>query len=556
MNKFFKYIVCAAVAIVMSMGLNSCVKDLDVEPIDPSLQNDVTAEQLFNKCYSVFATSGNNGGDDNVDVAGLDGGFQHKFRQMWNSNELTTDEAICGWGDEGISSYCHNSYDASHPMLRGYYYGLCIGITFCNQYLEVFNDYDATMSAEIRFLRAFQFYLLTDAFGNIPFTTKISGDNPEQYSRAQACEFIESELKDIIGEGSGSQVLSDPMPKNYGQEGFGRVDKAAAWMLLARLYLNSQVYTGTPRWAEARDYAKKVMDSSYKLFTNDYEGVGIDGVTRKFSAYQMLFMGDNGTNGAMVEAVFPVIQYGTRTTSWGGSNFLICSTFDGDMHPYPYDATEVNGLYNNSTWGGNRARPELIKKFFSDIEAPEGHAYDVAAAAGDDRALFETEGRHLNVENESDFKYGYATAKFTNFKCDGSKGSDITFADAQLMYMRAAEAYLTYAEAVTRLAGSGAAPADAVDAINKVRERAHATKKASYSLNDILDEWSREFYFEGRRRVDLIRFGKFGGTTDYKWQWKGGAYAGRDFEAYRNVFAIPNDDILANHNLKQNEGYK
>ena len=556
MNKFFKYIVCAAVAIVMSMGLNSCVKDLDVEPIDPSLQNDVTAEQLFNKCYSVFATSGNNGGDDNVDVAGLDGGFQHKFRQMWNSNELTTDEAICGWGDEGISSYCHNSYDASHPMLRGYYYGLCIGITFCNQYLEVFNDYDATMSAEIRFLRAFQFYLLTDAFGNIPFTTKISGDNPEQYSRAQVCEFIESELKDIIGEGSGSQVLSDPMPKNYGQEGFGRVDKAAAWMLLARLYLNSQVYTGTPRWAEARDYAKKVMDSSYKLFTNDYEGVGIDGVTRKFSAYQMLFMGDNGTNGAMVEAVFPVIQYGTRTTSWGGSNFLICSTFDGDMHPYPYDATEVNGLYNNSTWGGNRARPERIKKFFSDIEAPEGHAYDVAAAAGDDRALFETEGRHLNVENESDFKYGYATAKFTNFKCDGSKGSDITFADAQLMYMRAAEAYLTYAEAVTRLAGSGAAPADAVDAINKVRERAHATKKASYSLNDILDEWSREFYFEGRRRVDLIRFGKFGGTTDYKWQWKGGAYAGRDFEAYRNVFAIPNDDILANHNLKQNEGYK
>ena len=556
MNKYFKYIVCAAVAVLLGMGLNSCVKDLDVEPIDPSLQNDVTPEQLFNKCYSVFATSGNDGGDGNVDVDGLDGGFQHKFRQMWNSNELTTDEAICGWGDEGISSYCHNSYDASHPMLRGYYYGLCIGITFCNQYLEVFNDYDATMSAEIRFLRAFQFYLLTDAFGNIPFTTKISGDNPEQYSRAQVCEFIESELKDIIGEGSGSQVLSDPMPKNYGQEGFGRVDKAAAWMLLARLYLNSQVYTGTPRWAEARDYAKKVMDSSYKLFTNDYEGVGIDGVTRKFSAYQMLFMGDNGTNGAMVEAVFPVIQYGTRTTSWGGSNFLICSTFDGDMHPYPYDATEVNGLYNNSTWGGNRARPELIKKFFSDIEAPEGHAYDVAAAAGDDRALFETEGRHLNVENESDFKYGYATAKFTNFKCDGSKGSDITFADAQLMYMRAAEAYLTYAEAVTRLAGSGAAPADAVDAINKVRERAHATKKASYSLNDILDEWSREFYFEGRRRVDLIRFGKFGGTTDYKWQWKGGAYAGRDFEAYRNVFAIPNDDILANPNLKQNEGYK
>ena len=298
------------------------------------------------------------------------------------------------------------------------------------------------------------------------------------------------------------------------------------------------------------------MDSSYKLFTGDYEGTGGDGVERHFTAYQMLFMGDNGTNGAMVEAVFPVIQMGTRTTSWGGTNFLICSTFDGDMHPYPYDDSEVNGLYNNNTWGGNRCRPELIKKFFSDIEAPEGHAYDVAAAAGDDRALFETEGRHLNVENESGFKYGYAVAKFTNFKCDGSKGSDNTFADSQLMYMRAAEAYLTYAEAVTRLAGSGAAPADAVSALNAIRARAHAATKASYSLNDILDEWSREFYFEGRRRVDLIRFGQFGGNADYKWQWKGGAYAGRNFEAYRNVFAIPTDDLIANPNLKQNEGYK
>ncbi len=556
MNKYFKYIVCAAVALLMGMGLNSCVKDLDVDPIDPALQNDVTPEQLFNKCYSVFATSGNDGGDSNVDVAGLDGGFQHKFRQMWNSNELTTDEAICGWGDEGIASYCHNSYSASHPMLRGYYYGLCIGITICNHYLEEFADYDATMTAEVRFLRAFHFYLLMDAFGNIPFTTRVSVDNPEQYSRAQVYEFIESELKDIIGEGSGNQVLSDPMPKKYGQQGYGRVDKAAAWMLLARLYLNAEVYTGTPQWAAARDYAKKVMDSPYKLFTTGYDAVGIDGKERKFTAYQMLFMGDNGTNGATVEAVFPVIQDGMRTTSYGGTNFLIASTFDADMHPYPYDASETNGLYNNNAWSGNRCRPELIKKFFGDMTVPEGHAYDVVVAARDDRALFETEGRFLNVEDESNFKYGYATAKFTNFKCDGSKGSDNTFPDSHLFYMRAAEAYLTYAEAVTRLAGSGAAPADALRAINDVRERAHATPLTSCSLNNILDEWSREFYFEGRRRVDLIRYGKFGGNTDYKWQWKGGAYAGRDFEAYRNVFAIPYDDILANPNLKQNEGYK
>ena len=550
MNKFFKYIMCAAVLLMLS-GLSSCINDLDVEPIDPSLQSDVTPEQLFNKCYSVFATSGNNGGDDNVDVDGLDGGFQHKYRQMWNSNELTTDEAICGWGDEGIPSYCHNTYDASHPMLRGYYYGLCIGITFCNQYLQVFSDYNPTMTAEVRFLRAFQFYLLTDAFGNIPFATTISGDNPEQYTRAQVCEFIEKELKAITGEDASDNatVLNDPKPKKYGEAGYGRVDKAAAWMLLSRIYLNSEVYTGTPRWQEAADYAKKVMDSAYKLHT-----VGYDANGRQFTAYQMLFMGDNSKTDAAYEAVFPVIQNGTRTTSWGGTDFLICSTADADMHPNRYDETEVNGLYNNSAWSGNRARPELVRLFFPNDDAPSGHAYDLAEIAEDDRALFETEGRYLNVDDESNFKYGYAVAKFNNFMCDGSKGSDITFPDTHLFYMRVAEAYLTYAEALTRMNGD-VAPAEAVAAINAIRGRAHALQRNRYTLDQILDEWGREFYFEGRRRVDLIRFNKFGGDTGYEWQWKGGVYAGRDFEEFRNVFAIPTDDLIANSKLTQNPGY-
>lgn len=553
MKKFFNYIQFAVAAMLMAGGLSSCINDLDVEPIDPSLQSDVGVEQMFNKCYSVFATSGNNGGDDNVDVDGLDGGFQHKYRQMWNSNELTSDEAICGWGDTGIPEYCHNTYDASHPMLRGYYYGLCIGITFCNQYMEKFADYDATMTAEIRFLRAFQYYLLTDAFGNIPFSTIISGDDPEQKPRAEVCEFIESELLDIVGDGTGDNILNDPAPKKYGQTGYGRIDKAAAWMLLARLYLNWQVYTGTPRWEDAARYAKKVMDSSYQLHTKGYSGEGIDGIYREYTAYQMLFMGDNGVTDAAYEALFPVIQDGLRTTSWGGTNFLMCSTVDADVHPNLYDASEVNGLYSNNTWGGNRARPELIRMFFPNDDAPEAHAYEVCVAAGDDRALFETQGRKLNVESESDFTNGYAIAKFNNFKCDGSKGSSITFADSHLFYMRKAEAYLTYAEALTRL---GQQPDEAREAVNILRRRAHASELRSLSLDQILAEWAREFYFEGRRRVDLIRFGKFGGyNVDYQWQWKGGAYEGRNFSADRNVFAIPTDDLIANPKLTQNPGY-
>ena len=74
-------------------------------------------------------------------------------------------------------------------------------------------------------------------------------------------------------------------------------------------------------------------------------------------------------------------------------------------------------------------------------------------------------------------------------------------------------------------------------------------------MNDICDEWCREFAFEGRRRIDLIRFGKFGGNTDYVWDWKGGTKEGTNFDAYRNLYPIPTKERVANPNLEQNFGY-
>ena len=548
MNKYIKHIVPAAL-LLFAAGTTSCVNDLDVTPINPNLvtADSIMPEQLFNKCYACIGVAGNGGANGDSDVDGIDGGTSGYVRQVWNANELTSDEAICGWGDPGIPEFCYNNYDASHPMLTGLYYRLYTSIVFCNDYLKTFSDYDPTMTAEIRFIRALDYYYLLDGWGNVVLVTSPTASNPHQSTRLEVFQWLEEELLDL------REGLSEPRALRKGQEGYGRVDRDAADLLLARLYLNAEVYSGTPRWNDAAKYAKMVMNGPHKLNTEGVTRVGSD-FDWYYTPYQMLFMGDNGSTSAATEAIFPVLQDGKRTTSWGTSLFMMASTFDADMHEDPFNSDATNGTASQQ-WGGNRARPELVRLFFPNDDAPVGAGYEVAMSAGDDRALFNTAGdRILDNIDPGVFKNGYAVAKYNNFKTDGSAAKDATFPDGDFFFMRTAEAYLTYAEALTRQAG-GTAPAEAVNAINAIRGRANATQRSTYTLNQILDEWGREFYFEGRRRIDLIRFNRFGGNTDYVWTWKGGTYAGRNFAAYRNLFAIPTNDLIVNTNLVQNPGY-
>lgn len=535
MKQFVKNILPAA-GLILALGITSCTKDLDVEPLDPNMSTEVSPEGLFNKCYATIAMAGNGGANGDCDIDGIDGGTSGYVRQMWNSNELPTDEAINGWGDDGIEQSCFNTYDESHPMLAGYFARLTTSITYCNQYLTIAADYDATMTAEVRFLRALHYYLLMDAFGRVPFAESL-GD-PVIYSRQEIFDWLENELVNNV-----EPYLSAAKAKKSSDPMYGRVDKAAAWMLLTRLYLNAEVYTGTAQWAKAAEYAKKIMDSDYRLNTTSVGG---------WSAYQMLFMGDNGESDAAYEAIFPILQDGLKTTSWGTTLFLSAGCFDSDMHANPNDLSATNGV-SGQVWGGNRTRPQLIQKFFPNLDAPQVAAYDMVIAAGDDRAIFDGIDREINNLDRATFKNGYAVAKFINFKSDGTSGNDATFMDADFFFFRTAEAYLSYAEATARQAG-GSATSEGVAAINAVRARAHATQRTGYSLNDILDEWAREFYFEGRRRVDLIRFDKFGGNTGYTWQWKGGTYAGRNFDKFRNIYAIPASQ-LPTFNNEQNPGY-
>ena len=498
MKRYIKKLAPVA-ALLLTLSITSCVKDLDVTPIDPNLQTKINPNHLFNKCYANFALAGNKGPDDpngDCDIDGLDGGTTGFIRQLFNSNELTTDEAICNWTqDEGVTDFNSNSYGSSNPMLKGFYYRLYFGVTICNQYINNFGDVDKQKTAEVRFIRALDYYFLMDAFGNGPFTEVISAKSAPQYSRKQVYDYIEKELLAIEPD------LMEPKAKTSSDPNYGRVDKAAVWMLLSRLYLNAEVYTGTAQWQKAADYAKRVINSPYHLYT----GATVNGWT----AYQQLFMGDNGENGASVEAVFPVLQDGKRTAAYGGTVFLINACYDKTATVNSNGTAGCN-LYENANWAGVRARKDLIDKFFPNNNAPSVTGAVMPHEAGDDRALFDGVGRTITQNTSADlsvFTKGFAVVKYNNFYSTGASAKDLRYADTDFFMFRVAEAYLTYAEATARLNG-GQTTTEGTDLINKLHIRAHAAPRTTgaYTLNDILNEWCKEFYFEGRRRVDLIRF--------------------------------------------------
>ncbi len=527
----FKHIVPGAV-MALSLGMASC-DVLDVTPIDPGTVMKVDANGLMNKCYANMAIAGQQGpDDDDCDVDGLDGGTTGFVRQLWNANELPTDEAMCCWGDDGISSFNFNQYTSSHPMLQGFYYRLYTGIDYCNHYLEKCADYDATMTAEARFLRAMYYYHLMDCFGNVPFTEVISSDCPKQIKRAELFKYIEKELLEI------EPNLLEAEARTSSDKNYGRADKSAAWLLLARLYLNAEVYTGTAQWAKAKEYAEKVINSKHVLWTTGANG---------FSAYQMLFMGDNGESGASCEAILPVLQDGVTTTSYGTTMFLMASCWKADMNTY--------GNYNTTEfWSGNRARKNLVDKFFPTSDAPNVETEVMTTEAGDDRALFYGKDRTLSITDPAEFTSGFSVAKYRNTYSTGGSAHATKFVDTDYFLMRSAEAYLIAAEADARTNG-GTTSETGAKYINALRTRAHASTKASYSLQDILDERSRELYFEGFRRTDLVRYGQFAGMSDYKWEWKGGVQGGVNIDSHLNIFAIPYADMNANPNLVQNPGY-
>lgn len=548
MNKrFFKNIVPVALCSVLVVGgLSSCADELDQSIKDPQTNTTLDPTGLLAKIYGNLTLTGTTGGSGNADMSQFDEGNSSFYRRIFEANELCSDECIWTWqGDAGIPELTNISWNSSHGYNELTYYRIMYNITLCNFYLDqTEGDNDAQMlqnRAEVRFMRALYYYYFMDLYGRAPFKEHYSDELPTEISRSDLFNYIVAELKAINGEDAESkEVLLDNANSDLN---YGRADKVAANLLLARIYLNAKVYTGTEHWAEAVDYAQKVIDSGYELCTKEKNG---------YSAYQQLFMGDNGENAeARKEIIFPIRCDGASSRSYGGSVYTIGSTTG--------NGTPTQGLAS-SQWTCNRARIALIEKFFPDTTKVI-YTNDIASLtkeAGDDRAIFfsgqNTGGkdrRWITTEEKTTFSSGLGIMKWTNDYCNGGTPSDVTFSDTDVPFFRLAEAYLTLAEANYRKGGDNKTT---LDAINTLRDRAHATRLESISERDLIDEWCREFYFEGRRRSDLIRFGFFT-SGSYLWDWKGGTFTGNGVSDIYNLYPIPANELNANANMHQNPGY-
>ena len=405
-----------AVAALMLGGVSSCIGDLDVESIDPQKNTELNQDALFNKIYASFALTGQTGASGQGDIDDVDEGRSDFFRTLFYLNEFPTDEVHWVWMDNvGVPELLHNTWGESCVFSAAMYSRLYFTITLCNFYLEQVpedgTDETTHRRAEVRFIRALNYYYVMDLFGKGAFTTEVSDSYPEAYTRQQLFEFVENELKECA-----------PQMAEPGQNTYGRADRVAAWNLLARLYLNAEVYTGTARWQEAMGYADDVIHNGYYHLNTVGETNPVTGEV--YSPYQMLFLADNDRNGAQLENLLVGMFDDINTKSYGGTVFLVQGSYTNKSDYALMQTYAPSGVDNN--WGKNiRLRKQLIEKFFPNGAPQEQVLADFIDAAGDDRALFFGYGLNESVADEStDEVNGFNCVKFRNVNSDGSNNSD------------------------------------------------------------------------------------------------------------------------------------
>ncbi|WP_299709265.1 RagB/SusD family nutrient uptake outer membrane protein [uncultured Tenacibaculum sp.] len=521
---------------VMAFSVSSCTEDLNIIPNDDQttlsdelFENESAYKEVLAGVYANFSLTGTDGPrSSNLD--GVDAGTGQYGRTLLYLQTLSADQMIWSYeNDQGTAEIQRAIWTPQNPIILGMFERVRASIGFANNFLRETTDekLDArnvsedtrqeivTYRAEARLIRAIAYYHLMDLFGKAPFsdeTTEINS-RPEEASRSELFTFIESELKAIEDD------LANPRQNEY-----GRADKAVAWMVLAKIYLNAEVYVGTDRYTDCIEYCNKIINGGFSLAPN----------------YLDLFKADNDQGAARNEIIFAFISDGFSVQNFGPTTVMINGAVG---------SLERNGESLGVTaegWGGALR----VRKEFADL-------FNGGSFLTDTRNTLITAGRPVTITDIADRDTGYVIAKYSNLNTAGvSSGLSQDFVDTDFPLFRLADVHLMYAEAVLR-GGSGGTIGEAVTLVNQLRTRANnpqAVTVSDLTLNFIIDERSRELHWEGHRRQDLIRFNRFTGGN-YNWAWKGNASNGIAIPNHLDLYPIPASSLASNPNLTPNPGY-
>ncbi len=515
------------------VATTSCLNELNTEPeylltLDQLLESQPNAANgLLAKVYASLSMSSAKGPGE-ADITGDDKGETVFLRGIINLEDFTADGMKNRWGDNGLDQLTTTTnWTADNKFFRYLFDRVYYTVPQANALIEAFGKADIANKeqyiSELRFIRAFSYFYMIDCFGKgVIITEKDLGSTvpKEQASRKELFDYVESELLAIE-------------PTIAKSTEYGHVNKATVQMLLSRLYLNANVYTGTPRWNDAATYAKKVIDEGgYSIDTN---------FVRMFSA----------DNNMSPEIIFPLIADPIGTQSYGNSTYII----NGNTGGSPSTVSPALFGMKGDGWGGHRATKAWYGLFGNSLTDFNSGSASLLAATPDQRGkLFWQTNHNYEMTDYKTWTDGYPSVKFRNLNTTGS--SEATdFSGSDFPVFRLAEAYLTYAECAVRGA-STANISQALTYINDLRSKRTTSQvtAGNITLDFILAERGREFNLEGQRRTDLIRFDKFTGGT-YLWPWKGGVQNGTSISPNYNVFPIPNSALSANPNLTQNPGF-
>ena len=450
--------------------------------------------------------------------------------------ELSADQVVVQakiqgwWGGDNFWQLMEHDWNPDHAYIGGTWDTFFETVGQTNGLLNSLEGSDLDVTGpigELRALRSYAYFFLMDLFGNVPIFTEPKVDPlnlPTQNTRTEVFEFVTSELK------AAAEAL--PSKSEAGSDYYGRITKEAAWSLLATIYLNAEVYTGTPMNAEAEEYADKVINSgNYNLLPNFFDN----------------FVPDNQNN---AEFIFGAVY--TPEIAGGIGHPLVQKVLpgiSGGLFGLPY--TPQNGfatrpsIYNAYT--DEDVRKDVFIGYGPLKDPRNGETVMVERVVPDNNSALYVPG--VSTEGPVPYEIIPATGirsqpmnaglKWIKWQIDpntqgGNAGNDIAF-------IRYADILLIKAEAMARQGDLEGAK----DYVNMVRERSNAEPFTSITLEDILEERNRELAFEMTRRRDLIRFGKF---TD-AWEWKPAS------EPFRTMYPIPQSALNSNPNLQQNPGY-